>query len=100
MLDDTWLKAAVFSRTKTFPYFLTLPFWSMHQQTMDSNSPLTQPQQITQSGKPRKVEKTPTRVPYKCLETRPYPDFKFNYMFSKLVGGPSQCGKLTLWRKS
>jgi len=28
-----------------------------------------------------------------CLETRAYPEFKFNHMFSMLVVGPSQCGK-------
>ena len=52
-----WLKAAVFSNTKTLPYFPTLPFWSMQQQTMGLNSPLTQPQAQTQSSKPRKVKK-------------------------------------------
>ena len=28
-----------------------------------------------------------------CLETTPYPDFKFNHMFPMLVVGPSQYGK-------
>ena len=28
-----------------------------------------------------------------CLETKTYPEFKFQHMFSMLVVGPSQCGK-------
>ena len=86
-----WFKAAVFSNTKTFPSMMPHPFWSMQQYPIGVHQTLTQ--QTTQSGKPRKVEKPPTRVPNRCLETRPYPDFKFNHMFSMLVVGPSQCGK-------
>ena len=73
-----WLKVAVFSHAKTFPSMIPLPFWSMQQ---------------TQTSTPRKVEKPSARVPNRCLETRPYSDFKFNHMFSMLVVGPSQCGK-------
>ena len=28
-----------------------------------------------------------------CLEPQPYPEFKFQHMFSMMVVGPSQCGK-------
>ena len=88
-----WLKAAVFSNAKTFPFMIPLPFWSLQQQTTGLNSPLTQQQTQTQSSTPRKFKKPSERVPNTCLETRPYPDFKFNHMFSMLVVGPSQCGK-------
>ena len=37
-----------------------------------------------------KVIKLPTS---QCLETQPYPEFKFHHMFSMLVVGPTQCGK-------
>ena len=88
-----WLKVSVFSHATTFPYVPTLPFWGMQQQTMGLNPPLTQPQAQTLSSTPRKVEKPSARVLNRCLETRPYSDFKFNHMFSMLVVGPSQCGK-------
>ena len=39
---------------------------------------------------PRKVAKIEIRP---CLQMTPYPDFKFNHMFSMLVVGPTQCGK-------
>lgn len=84
-----WLRAAVFSNTKTYPLCGTsqqslginplLPQYSVHQT-------LTQ----TQTQKPRKP---PTKVPNRCLDTKPYPDFQFNHMFSMLVVSPSQCGK-------
>ena len=89
-----WLKAAMFSSTtsKGGPYFPTYPMWGMLQHSLGMNS-LQQPQAQTQSGKQRKVEDSPMRGPNRSLETRPYPDFKFNHMFSMLVVGPSQCGK-------
>ena len=53
-----------------------------------------QPQQPSQpqhtNQKPQKLIKID---PSQCLETKPYPDFKVNHMFSMLVVGPSQCGK-------
>ena len=85
-----WLKVAVFSNS--FPAIPPYPFWSMQQQTMGSNSPLTQ-QQTTQRSKQREVTKPSKTVPNQCLETRSYPDFKFNHMFSMLVVGPTQSGK-------
>ena len=88
-----WLKVAVFSHAKTFPSMIPLPCWIMQQQTMGLNPPFTQPQAQTLTSTPRKVEKPSARVPNRCLETRPYSDFKFNHMFSMLVVGPSQCGK-------
>ena len=33
------------------------------------------------------------QVTNKCLETQPYPEFKFHHTFSMLVVGPTQCGK-------
>ena len=88
-----WLKSAVFSRTKStgLPYMLPYPFWGMPQYTMGMNP---QPQQPSQpqgtKPKPRKVAKIEAN---RCMETKAYPDFKFNHMFSMLVVGPSQCGK-------
>ena len=67
------------------------PFWGKPQNPFGVHQ--TSTQQTTQSSKPRKVEKPPTRVSNRCLETKSYPDFKFNHMFSMLVVGPSQCGK-------
>ena len=89
-----WLNEAVFSSTKMFPSVMPHPVWSMQQQTMGLHSPFTQPQTPTQRCKQCKVDKPPARVPNRCLETRPYPDFKINHMFSMLVVGPSQCGKI------
>ena len=42
------------------------------------------------SQKTRKVAKIEAS---QFLETKAYPDFNFNHMFSMLVVGPSQCGK-------
>ena len=78
-----WLKAAVFSNASSpFPYFPTLPFWCMQQQSIGLNSPLTQPQLQTQNTTQRKVETPPVRVQNRCLTTRPYSDFTFNHTFS------------------
>ena len=52
------------------------------------NSKQNQPNDM--KPKQRKVTKLPTT---NCLETQPYPEFKFNHMFSMLVVGPTQCGK-------
>ena len=67
-----------------------------HQVTPPSNItyvsiPLQPPSPIPKISKV-KPPKT-VRVPSNCLETRPYPNFKFNHMFSMLVVGQSQCGK-------
>ena len=46
---------------------------------------------MQQPANPRmKSQNTKVNV---CLETKAYPEFKFNHMFSMLVVGPSQCGK-------
>ena len=88
-----WLKSAVFSTTKStgLPYMPPYPFWGMPQYPMSMNP---QPQQPSQpqgtKPKPRKVAKIEAN---RCMETKAYPDFKFNHMFSMLVVGSSQCGK-------
>ena len=96
------LKSAVFSPTTSrgLPYMSPYPFWGMPQYTMNApllapsmeNSNTIQTPNLSQSMKPkqRKVDKLPTT---NCLETQPYPEFKFNHMFSMLVVGPTQCGK-------
>ena len=61
------------------------PVWGMPYQAMSMNCTLPQP--TNQRIKP---QKTKVNV---CLETKPYPEFEFNHMFSMLVVGPSQCGK-------
>jgi len=66
------------------------PFWGMPQHSMRIKPPLAQPPSQPQSIKPRKVAKSEAS---QCMETKAYPDFKFNHMFSMLVVGPSQCGK-------
>ena len=67
------------------------PFWGMPQYPMSMNP---QPQQPSQpqgtKPKPRKVAKIESN---RCMETKAYPDFKFNHMFSMLVVGSSQRGK-------
>ena len=72
------------------------PFWGMPQYPMGMNPQFTQPLTQAQSTKPRKVAKIEAS---QCLQTKSYPDFMFNHMFSMLVVGPSQCGKHTLWNK-
>ena len=59
---------------------------------MGMNSQLTQQPSQSQctSQKTRKIAKIKVS---QFLETKAYPDFKFNHMFSMLVVGPSQCGK-------
>lgn len=47
-------------------------------------------QALKTEPKQRKVTKLQTA---NCLETNPYPDFKFNHMFSMHLVGPSQSGK-------
>ena len=96
------LKSAVFSPTTSrgFPYISPYPFWGMPQYTMNSqllppsieNSTTIQTPNLSQSMKPKqpKVAKLPTT---NCLETQPYPEFKFNHMFSMVIVGPTQCGK-------
>ena len=77
-----YLKAAVFSNAQ-LPPLMPHPFWTM-----------SQPQQAMHSP-PLSVRQRPVveKVPNRCLETTPYPDFTLNHMFSMLVVGPSQCGK-------
>jgi len=88
-----WLKSAMFSNTKLLPSLPLYPFWSMPYTAMSMNSSLPQPAK-TRMKQPEstrmKQPKTNIKV---CLETKVYPEFKFNHMFSMLVVGPSQCGK-------
>ena len=86
-----WLKATVFSNATTFSSMMPHPFWSLQQYPIGVQQ--TQSQAHPQSSTPRKVETPLVRGSNRCLETRPYLDFKFNHMFSMLVVGPSQCGK-------
>ena len=65
-----WLKAAIFSNTKTLPYFTPYPFWGMPQQSLGVSLPLSQPRTQTQSTKPRKLTKI---YASQCLETRTLP---------------------------
>ena len=96
------LKSAVFSPTTSrgLPYMSPYPFWGMPQYTMNSqllppsieNLTTIQTPSLSQSMKPnsQKVTKIETS---QCLETQPYPEFKFNHMFSMFVVGSTQCGK-------
>ena len=64
------------------------PSWGMRpipQHSSDNIKP--QPQQ------PRQPPRPTMKVQSNCLETKLYPDFQFNHMFSMLVVGPTQCGK-------
>ena len=67
------------------------PFWgrSSYPLSRVTQSPPVR-QSLTTEPKQRQVAKIQVTD---CLETTPYPDFKFNHMFSMLVVGPSQCGK-------
>ena len=87
-----WLKSAVFSSKSTgLSYMPPFPFWGIPSQPLSINS---QPQQARQlpstPQQPRRVAKIQASH---WLEMKPYPDFKFNHMFSMLVVGPSQFGK-------
>ena len=97
-----WLKSATYSPTKStgLPFMSHYPFGGMPQYTMNAPFPPPSKENLTtlptsnlsQSMKPKqcKVIKLPTS---QCLETQPYPEFKFHHMFSMLVVGPTQCGK-------
>ena len=89
-----WLKSATYSTTKStsLPYMPPYPFWGIPQYPMEMNPQFTQQPSQPQSTKPKsqKVAKIETS---QCLETKSYPDFKLNHMFSMLVVGSSQCGK-------
>lgn len=94
------LKAALFSHqlTPSFSPRVHLQGLYTHpilqglpQYPMNMNPQLQQPsrhQGIKQQ--PRKIAKIEASP---CLQMTPYPDFKFNHMFSMLVVGPTQCGK-------
>lgn len=60
------------------------PFWGLPPQPLSMNPP---PQ------KPRQPPRPAMNVQSHCPVKKPYPDFKFNHMFSFLVVGPTQCGK-------
>ena len=84
----------MFSSTNALPLMQPIPFWSMPYQTMSMFQPsnaMSQPTRprMKQSDSPR-MKQRKTNV---CLDTKAYPEFKFNHMFSMLVVGPSQCGK-------
>ena len=89
-----WLKSAIFSSTKStgLPYMAPYPFMGMPPPPWSHTPQPLQPgrQSVSTEPKQQKVIKLQTA---NCLETIPYPDFKFNHMFSMLVVGPSQGGK-------
>ena len=89
-----WLKSAIFSSAKStgLPYMAPYPFWGMPPPPWSHTPQPLKPvrQALKTEPKQRKVTKLETA---NCLETSPYPEFKFNHMFSMLVVGPSQCGK-------
>ena len=96
------LKAGIFSHQVTpsvlpgvQPQGLYSPYILQHgmsQYPLSMSSQLQQPISQPQSMKPKqpKVMKLQT---VNCLETQPYPKFKFNHMFSMVIVGPTQCGK-------
>ena len=95
-----WLKSAIFSHQLTpslSPRVQPQGLYTPQQHRMSSypmcmNPQLTQQPSQSQctSQKTRKVAKIEAS---QCLETKPYPDFKLNHMFSMLVVEPSKCGK-------
>ena len=107
------LKAAIFSHQVTpsvlpgvQPQGLYSPHIFQHgipQYTMNATFPLSSIEKSTtlpspnlsQSIKP-KQSKTVKVQTSQCLETQPYPEFKFHHTFSMLVVGPTQCGKTYL----
>ena len=104
------LKAVIFSHQVTpsvlpgvQPRGLYSPHIFQHgipQYTMNATFPLSSIEKSTtlpspnlsQSIKP-KQSKTVKVQTSQCLETQPYPEFKFHHTFSMLVVGPTQCGK-------
>ena len=89
-----WLKSAMFSSTNALPLMQPIPFWSMPYQTTSMFQPS---KAMSQPTKPRMKQSDSPRMKQRkanvCLDTKAYPEFKFNHMFSMLVVGPSQCGK-------
>ena len=61
----------------------------MPQYTMNAPFP---PPNMPQSMKPKQSKPGKVQTS-QCLETQPYPEFKFHHTFSMLVVGPTQCGK-------
>ena len=104
------LKAAIFFHQVTpsvLPGVQPQGLYSPHifehgipQYTMNATFPLSSIEKSTtlpspnlsQSIKP-KQSKTVKVQTSQCLETQPYPEFKFHHTFSILVVGPTQCGK-------
>ena len=86
-----WLKSATYSPTKStgLPFMSPYPFWGMPQYTMNAPFP---PPNMPQSMKPKQSKPGKVQTS-QCLETQPYPEFKFHHTFSMLVVGPTQCGK-------
>ena len=63
-----------------------IPSYPMTMNSQPTQQP-SEPQPTSQKpGKVAKIEAS------QCLESTPYPDFKFNHMFSMLVVGPTQWG--------
>jgi len=83
-----WLKAAIFSHQIN-------PMLLPRVQSQESYIPtIVQPSEVMSQPKRSNQFESPRRKqPKVCLESTPYPDFKFNHMFSMLVVGPSQSGK-------
>ena len=89
-----WLKAAIFSSTKStgLPYMAPYPLMGMPPRPWSHTPQPLQPVRQALKAKPKKRKVTKLQTA-NCLETSPYRDFKFNHMFSTLVVGPSQSGK-------
>ena len=89
-----WLKSVIFSSEKStgLPHMAPYPFWGMPPPPWSHTRQRLKPvrQALKTEPKQRKVTKQETA---NCLETSPYPDLKFNHMFSMPVVGPSQCEK-------
>ena len=82
------LKSATYSPSKPLPFTPPYPFWGMPQYPMSMNPSLP----ISQSIKPKQSKPVKVQTS-QCLETKPYPEFKFHHTCSMLVVGPTQCGK-------
>ena len=104
------LKAAIFSHQVTptvlpgvqtqglySPHFFQhgMPQYTMNSQllppSIEKSTTLPSPN-LSQSIKPKQSKPVKVQTS-QCLETQPYPEFKFHNTFSMLVVGPTQCGK-------
>ena len=87
-----WLKSAMFSNNNSpaLPSIPPFPFWSLPYQAMSMNQPQPTKPRMKNQPQTTRLCKKQTKV---WLDTKAYPEFKFNHMFSMLVVGPSQSGK-------